>query len=450
MRSPSLYRGNYSSPKVRNNRSIRSGSLSRPTTRSNAKAPSRNLGSSRNSGLGQPGRVSGASPLKKTPGFNGFQTSTNGRAFKPASHYRAQLDRKMEGSSAGLNKGVGGVGKAGGALPGKSEKTGKALPGKFEKAGKISSKSVDGYDHDGKLHVNAYVGGYGFGLGFGYYDHHHHCHPYWHHHGYFWNHCWGSRWFHRHWWYPWHNHCWYPFYWSYRYFPYYRTVYTNHYVTTHYTDDGYYAGAGYESDPYVEDDFYYGDGAASLAPEGGIESAPKMSGGEGPFSKPLKTGVDAGADYASAIAFGDAAIKRGEALVAAEAYRQAWQMSKNPAALHRLTLALLVVGDYGMASKAMVLGVAGGEKSVLDLSVASGEVLDASAMRHGLASLERYLVENPNDEASNLLLGALYVMNGKDYAAFMLLSRLKEADYEPRVCDLFLARAKAGLAEEAK
>ena len=51
----------------------------------------------------------------------------------------------------------------------------------------------------------------------------------------------------------------------------------------------------------------------------------------------------------------------------------------------------------------------------------------------------------PNDEASNLLLAATYVMTGRTYAGYVILTRLKAAGYETATTDVYLKQAEAAL-----
>ncbi len=340
-------------------------------------------------------------------------------------------------------RGIPGLGNEGRGKPGAGKpgtvKPGTGKPGAGRPGGKVGHVSGGAIDHNTKVNVNIFVGNYGYG--FGYY------------HGGFHRRWWGHfgvyfgaypYWFWHAWWYPYWGYAYYPYYWSYLYYPTYRVVSTYVYEEPYYTTSGYYAGAGFDDDPYYDEEgSTYSGAGVSRAEEAPPPRRPAAT--DHVFAQPFVKGVDAGATAADAIQFGNRAMGRKEFRLAAEAYRQAFHLDGGHDALRRMSIALFAANDPPLASAAMVLGIAGARKGMLDFAVLIDELLPKGTFSKSLAALERYLVDEPNDEASNLLLGALYVVSGREYAGYIVLTRLKAAGYEPSTVDLFIDQARTGL-----
>ncbi len=340
------------------------------------------------------------------------------------------------------NEGRGGpgVGKPGAGKPGAGKpgagKPGAGKPGR--PPGKVGNLHWRDIDHGTKVNVNIFVGSYGYGFGF-YYGNFHH--RWWGHYGIYLGHY--PYWFWHSWWYPYWGYAYYPYYWSYLYYPTYRVHHVYVYEEPYYTTSGYYYGAGFDDDPYYDegDSGYVGAGASR------VEEAPppRSRATDHAFASPFVEGVDAGATATEAIQFGNRAMAAGEFRKAAEAYRQAFHLDGGRDALRRMSMALFAANDPPLASAAMVLGIGGERKGMLDYAVLIDELLPKGTFVKSVAALERYLVDEPNDEASNLLLGALYVLSGREYAGYIVLTRLKAAGYETSTVNLFIDQARTGL-----
>ena len=238
-------------------------------------------------------------------------------------------------------------------------------------------------------------------------------------------------------WYPSYGCSWYPYYWSYRWWPRYRSVvYVDSYdpyVSTVYLPSG-----GFVDDPYVEDDVILYDPKADVAP-------PPTKAAESATVAPIVEGLDAGADYASCVATGDRFLAENKSLEAAEAYRQAWIKNPSGDALMRMGWALLDGGDYPLASWAFRTQVGNSKDRLIEAATLVNAMLGSERLKAAVDGLERYLVDNPNDEGSNLLLGGLYVLSGREYAGYILLTRLEGAKFEPETTRLLLDEARARL-----
>ncbi|HGY91371.1 MAG TPA: hypothetical protein ENK43_09385 [Planctomycetes bacterium] len=312
-------------------------------------------------------------------------------------------------------------------------------PGARRPPGKVGHLHWGDIDHNTKVNVNIFVGTYGYGFGF-YYGHFHH--GWWRHYGGYLGYY--PYWFWSSWWYPYWGYAYYPYYWSYLYYPAYRVHDVYVYHEPYYTTSGYYAGAGFDDDPYYDEEgSSYSGAGVSRAEDATPPRRPVAT--DHAFAKPFVEGVDAGGTAAAAIQFGNRAMARKEFRRAAEAYRQAFHLDGGNDALRRMSIALFAANDPPLASAAMVLGIAGERKGMLDYAVLIDELLPKGTFAKSLAALERYLVDEPNDEASNLLLGALYVVSGREYAGYIVLTRLKAAGYETSTVDLFIDQARTGL-----
>lgn len=251
--------------------------------------------------------------------------------------------------------------------------------------------------------------------------------------------------------------CWgfgyYPYFASYNFFPVQRTVFVNGGgLGVAGLTGGSWVGRGYD-DPYVEPEAPPGEeapldveGASDVAP---IEPIDAAAAGDGTqvLSSPLTEGVDSFEDVDAARSAGDRYLRDGWGMKAAEAYRQAWRKDPTDDTTLRLAAALLEGGDYPLAGWALVRGIGTTEKRVLDFTVLLDDLLDGPRITRSVQSLEKYLVNNPNDEGSNLLLGALYVVTGREYAGYVVLSRLRAAEYETATVDLFIAQARMVIGE---
>ncbi|MEZ6195788.1 MAG: hypothetical protein R3F20_08670 [Planctomycetota bacterium] len=394
-------------------------------------------------------------------GFRGF--GAKGRTGdRSAADYRAQLDARTGGRTVTPGRGVGGAavlpnrgvsdrpaagGRSGGGRGGDgrtggdrggldSRRANRPAPGySHYDSGYDYGHHHGGYHHDdhhGYYWDCGYRFGFGFGLGwFGYrgWSYHSWCWPYFRY-GYY---------------YPWGGWCHYPYYWSYSCFPLYRSYRSPWYSET----SVYYVDApGYASDPYVDDVVYLDPGVVDVAPTRSVvvSSSPVvLAPAEVLAGQQFAEGIDAGRDPAAAVALGRRLMSEGKPLEAAEALRQAFLLRNDPGTLRLMGLALYAASDWQMASWALQKGVGDSEKAVLDLAVELDDFVGGAAVAGQLMALERYLVAEPNDEASNFLLGALYTLTGRDYAAYVLLNRLSAAGYQRETTDLFLRQARLAL-----
>lgn len=282
------------------------------------------------------------------------------------------------------------------------------------------------HDHYRNRHSDFYFFLGGCGYGFGYYGGSYYWRSaYWDCH--WWN--WGyPSWYCGPYWYPRYSSCYYPYYWSYRWYPRYRSVYLVDYVREPYVASGYLPAAAFDDDPYAEGDL-----------------PPVTASGTSEAIVPIVAGLDAGADCAAATAAGDAYLRAGKPLEAAEAYRQAWIHDPRSDALARMAWALWDGGDYPLAAWALAQHLQGSEKRMLDAAVLLDDLFDGPRIRRDTEALERYLVDNPNDEGSNLLLGSIYVLGGREYAGLIVLGRLQQSGYERATTELLVGQARTRL-----
>lgn len=445
-----------------------------------------------------PSSRGGTSPTARaggtsTAGARGFEGFGRGRGASAAtsSDYRSQLAQRVGGAAAAGARAGGNVNRAervpsstGAAVraDGRSVNPGaRAAVGNARSYdGSVPYSSRAGYDHvyhnhhhhhydnDDHIHFSFFAGYGGFGFGIGYTRGHH---PYFY--GY--NHCYPIHYYPHYyahtWFYPYWGSCYYPYYWSYAYFPYYRTyVYgppvtyiERRYVYETVVVDGVdyeYRGRGYlpsnADDPYVD---------PKDMPDSRPESSPSDESSDagavteevlqpvadtgvqlGSIDRPFVEGVETGTTSDDAIAKGDDLMKGGKTVEAAEAYRTAYQRApENPTAALRLSVALFKAGDFQLASWALTKGVGSNTKALLDHAVLMDDLLGGPTVSDSTRALERYLIERPNDEASNLLLGAVYSVTGRPYAAHVVLTRLKAADYETGTVNLYLKQAEQAL-----
>lgn len=247
-------------------------------------------------------------------------------------------------------------------------------------------------------------------------------------------------------WYPWTGFCHYPFFWSYNNFGGFRGFWgaANPGASVFFID-----APGYAADPYIDDIAYLDPGVVAeplasvpLAPTRRVALSPREVLSEQSFA----TGVNAGGDAATALATARRLMAAGRPAEAAEAFRQSYVMRPEPQTLRLMGIALVAVEDWHMASWAIQKGSMGSERAVLDFVEETSALLGGARLEASVSALERYLVSNANDEASNFLLGALYVASGRDYAGYVLLTRLSNADYQRDTTDLYLNRARTNLA----
>lgn len=245
-------------------------------------------------------------------------------------------------------------------------------------------------------------------------------------------------------WYPWTGYCHYPFFWSYNAFSPFRG-FGGAWAPA--ADTFYIDAPGYAADPYVDDVTYLDPGVvdAPLAtgpqPLRRVTLAPREVLAEQSFA----SGMNAGRNADEAIAAGQRLLAAGRPGQAAEAFRQAYLQRQDPSTLRALGLALVVKEDWQMASWAIQKGSTGGQRDVLDFVTEASGLLGGPRLEAAAANLERYLIDNPNDEASNFLLGTLYVASGRDYAAYVLLTRLADANYQRSSTEAYLDQARQGL-----
>ena len=305
-----------------------------------------------------------------------------------------------------------------------------------------------GYHHGGHhhhyhdhhyFHIGLGAFAFGYGLGYGSYSY-----PYWWSHRYYYSAYCSS------YYYPYYGSSHYPYYFSRHYYPYYRR-YVHAYAygaDESYADDTYLGGvSGTAPAPLGSDDPYADPGLPSSRPSTAptstsTESALRPVGTEPVLTRPLVAGVDAGRTAQQALDTGDRLMHEGTPLRAAEAYRQAFERNARGDAILRMSAALLEAKDYPLASWAMAYGVDGAHRRLLDYSVLLEALLGGRRISAAISDLERYLVANPNDEASNLLLGALYTYTGRPYAARLVLDRLDAAGYDLKTTRLFIDHVK--------
>lgn len=483
----------------------RSGSRSRSTFSSKGRtsnsAANRSSRSSRSTGSKG---VTDRAPGNRSDGFTGFQSRSSNRTYKDAKSYRVgkngrrsdlnrtgtgakklnRSDRDLSrqgrnrtnaGSAANTARGKNGrsgardanananrsrsargnVGNRAGANRNGVNRNGanrvnrSALSGGFRRGGAnrlnrgigINLRGRGNYRHNaGRFHrhFNDFyfgIGGYGFGFGyyrgFGYYNNTYGLSPWWNW-GYSSSYC-------LPYYYPQYRGFCYPYYWSYRYYPRYRTYATNYASYREpYVSSVYLPVDGFDDDPFVTEEWV----ADPVA--GSSESSEEP----GPAVVPIVDGVNAGSSFDEAAALGDKLIREGKTKEAAEAYRQAWIQDGTRDGLGRMSAALLAAGDYPLAAWAMVGQIQGQQKNLLDQGLLMHQLLGGPGLTKSTENLERYLLDNPNDEGSNLLLASLYVFSGREFSGYMILGRLDVAEYEPATTKLFLERAKTSLSEK--
>ncbi len=283
------------------------------------------------------------------------------------------------------------------------------------------------FDHHFGSHL--YWGGLGFGFGFyggyGFYDSFFGFSPWWD---------WGfGANFYSPYFFPSFGGFSYPYFWSYQYYPRFRrfsgayVAYSEPYVTSVYLP-----ADGFADDPYVVDDVIVDTDWVDEEPPGAAVA-------------PVVDGVKAGGSFAEAKAIGDDLLKKSAFKEAAEAYRQAWIHDPTQDALGRMSIALLQANDFTLSAWAMSKQVGGDTKQLLAMGSLYSDLLTGPEFSQGVRRLERYLIDNPNDEGANLLLASMYVFSGRAYSGYMILSRLDAASYEPAVTKLYLEYAQSSL-----
>ncbi|MEE9392999.1 MAG: hypothetical protein V3W41_10880 [Planctomycetota bacterium] len=434
--------------------------------------------SGRSSSKASLGRGKGSANSARSGGRLGNRKNSRGsirpnKSSRSSSDYRNTLRNRVNGSSKGGN--LNSLNRRG-TRPGVTRNLGSATKSTRSKNGPRTSPST--YSHKpgakgkGRPNLNTggnYVGSNYDGCGYGHdydydYGHNHHRHHhhrygwgfhfgfgiglgYFSHYGYYYR-PWYYPYFRHSYYYPWYGYSHYPYYWSYSNYASSRYLGDCDYIS--YANDNYYGDAlGYNSDPYLE-----GSGA-SLSPEvvdesdegflpfgnnQGLTLAP-----EGSLSRPLATGVQVGANYSEKLGSAKRYMQSGQHLKAAEAARLAYIDKQTPEALLKVGLSLLAAGDYPLASWSFVQGLQANEKNVFDTTVWLNDYVGGPATSRSLRGLEGYLVDNPNDEASSLLLGSLYIMTGRDYAGHIVLSELEQKNYETETIGLFISRARQNL-----
>jgi hypothetical protein len=424
------------------NSANRSGVSDRPTANRDGKAgvkrePRANSRSNRNA----------RNPSSTTPDANGGNRNrgtgnrngagnTNRRGNDPGNGPGANGNRgNNNGNNNGANRGNRN-GRAGGVNRGNRGGLNNRGNGRGNRGGRGN--------HRHNLRNNFFFGlggnGFGFGYygGFGYYSNTFWGNPGWNNWGFNSN-------FFLPYYYPRYRGYYYPYYWSSAFYSGYRDYATNYvtyrepYVSTVYLPSG-----GFDDDPFAsEDDLVIIDTStgADVTTPGDASSSP------GPAVVPIIDGVDGGLTFASARSLGDNLMRSGNAKQAAEAYRQAWIHDGTQDGLGRMSAALITAGDFPTAAWAMIGQVEGDQKNLLDQGLLYNELLGGPGVTKATKSLERYLINNPNDEGSNLLLASMYVYSGREFSGYMILGRLDAAGYAPETTKLFLNRAKASLAK---
>lgn len=399
---------------------------------------SRSGSSGRGAGTTDRGRAG-----RKREGFSGFQSGRSDRNYRNSADYRNDLARRT-----GRGQRQGAIGR------------GDGYHGQHD--------GLNHHHHNGRYFNNHHgrnfyfnfgypffggfgYGGFGFGFGWGGYNSFYarvvlgYPYAYW---PYFYN----------SFYYPWWGYGSYPYYAAYDFFPIYRTVYVYGGGGGAYGTDGCWEGRGHD-DPYAEPEAPPGEETfeEAPAPTGGAEAekssdtAPierdpaAADSGTAALASSLVEGVDTFTSHDAAVQQGDRFIRDGWGMKAAEAYRQAWRQDPRDGTLRKLAVALLDGGDYPLASWALVRSVGSNEKGILDYTVALDDSLGGARITRAVTALEKYLVDNPNDEGSNFLLGALYVVTGREYAGYVVLTRLRAADYEIGTVDLFIKQARLAL-----
>ncbi len=448
--SPRLYSGSYSRRSSGTTSRSAPSSFGRP---SGTNGSARLAPSNSSRGAGSSRSISSRS-ARTNPGGSSLGARRND-GYRSAESYRNSLDSRLDRSGrsgeAGARRDAGGGAAAGRNGARSTEGTGGMQPRLRSGVDSDARRSPDsglrvdgggavgrgdGYGRDRGHHHHHYKRGHsdfyfylgGGGFGFGYYGG-------W---GYYRSAYWDCNWYgwgYRSWycapyWYPRFYGCYYPYYWSYSWYPRYRTVYVYE-SREPYVSSGYLPAAAFDDDPYTDD----------VAPALVETTASRTT----EAIVPIVADLDAGPDFATALAKGDAYLEAGESLKAAEAYRQAWIHDGSKDALARMAWALWNAGDHPLAAWAFVNFVGDSERRMLDAAVLLDDLFEGPRIRTNVQALERYLIDNPNDEGSNLLLGSIYVLTGREYAGMIVLTRLKEAGFEPATTGLMIKQARARL-----
>ncbi len=249
-----------------------------------------------------------------------------------------------------------------------------------------------------------------------------------------------------------YSDCWYPYYRTYRYYPYYYYSTVSYYpvYSTVYHADVVSADYADTSDPYVEFEDEVPAKAAPAVEPAGSDSAAR------PEIIPLRTVavpaelraplVSGFPDTLGASEYGSrgaSAMRSGQYLEAAEAWRRAWLLSPaDRTAGVSLAVALFAAERFDLASVAI--------HEVLvrnpDVATTSDDVVstfgDAGAFREAQSRIERLIVRNPNEGSARFVLGFIYLKTGNDFGARNEFALLKEVAGDDPQLKLLLQAAE--------